>query len=316
MSKSRGVRFHPKALELTRRHAWSDEKRKLLYKCINLRPRITIVDIGCGTGAFTRVVAQGLVSKGGGRIIAFDRNAELLKEARRLAGSQGFSRVISFKRADVTKSIPLPDNFVDRVVCQAFLWLLGDDDRKKVISEMIRVCKRGGLVGVVEGAVTTSVNYVVGEERFNELLRKRNRAYEDCYYRVRGADRWIGYKLPTLFTESGLERIRLDGVPHIELQCDDRIPLEQRIEEHRHYLRYSKELLLKVSKLHGDKNKRNYVENMEPSLTSGGMKWTEILELAKFQQSFNARLLENPQLIGENTSVEAGIVFITTGIKP
>jgi ubiquinone/menaquinone biosynthesis C-methylase UbiE len=51
-------------------------------------------------------------------------------------------------------------NSADRVVGQAFLYLFDEIDKEKVIKEMIRVCKPGGLISANEGAVDTHLVYV------------------------------------------------------------------------------------------------------------------------------------------------------------
>jgi ubiquinone/menaquinone biosynthesis C-methylase UbiE len=79
-----------------------------------------VVDVGCGTGGLTRVLASGLKKEKGGKVIGLDRNPELLRVARRISKEKGLSGIMAFKRGDA-KAISLPDGFADRVVCQADL---------------------------------------------------------------------------------------------------------------------------------------------------------------------------------------------------
>jgi ubiquinone/menaquinone biosynthesis C-methylase UbiE len=269
--KRQAIRFSASWLELRRKHhAWSKESRGSLFKCINLRPDDNIVELGCGTGAFTSVLASGLDKSRNGRVIGIDRNKEFLRHARAMARLEGFStKTVSFKQADVArKRLPLPNNFADKAVCQAFLWLFTDAVRERVLAEMIRVCKPKGIIAAVEGAIDTSINYIPYNDRLNALLKHRDAAEIEGYRKVYGYDRQIGYKLPTLFKKLGLERVRLDASPSVRLECDDRFPIEYKMEEHRLVLNYSTRLLSRVSKLHTTSAKKACIERAEPTLTT------------------------------------------------
>src|SRR5487761_558592 len=314
--KKPGFRFRAKMLELIRKYAWTKERGFLLYKYLDVKPNHIVVDVGCGTGAFSRVIAEKLDPKKGGRIIGIDRNPELLREGRKFDEIASFGKLISFKKGDIIKSIPLPDNYADRVICQACLWLMTEQDRQRAVNEMIRVCKPGGLIGACEGAIDSSVSYIEGDEHHNRLLRKRNIAMLEGYKKRYGCDRRIGYLLPKLFKDLGLERIRLDGIAHIHFQSDDRVPMDFKKEENRVSKLYPSRVLAKYGKLHDNRNRRAFIEKMEPSLLAGGMSFKEIIELMHFQKSRAERFLKNPDLFKEDTSVDAGITFITTGLKP
>lgn len=302
-------------LELIRKHSWSMEKRSLLYKYIELRPNHVVVDVGCGTGAFSRVIAQGLSIKRGGRIIGIDRNGELLKTARKLGDDAGLAGLISFKKGDATKMIPLPDNFADRVVCQAFLWLFTERQREKVIREMIRICKPKGVIGAVEGAIDSSITYIEESNRLTELWKKHNLALLDGYRKIYGYDRRIGYKLPMVFKRLGLKRIRLDGVSDVRLQLDERIHIEDRINWTRYELEYPKSFLLKIDRLRSPQEKKLFVERMEQVLIAGGMTAEEIIEFVRLRKSHGESLLRKTELFGKDASVQAGTHFLTTGVK-
>jgi len=184
-----------------------------------------------------------------------DRNRELLEVARRVSRELGLSGVATFKEGDV-RPFPCPDEYADRVVCQALLWLMTEGDRIKVLKEMIRVCKKGGLVAAVEGALDTAVTYFPDDLQFTSLYRNRNRAESKGYQRKYGYDRNIGYKLPGIFKRLGLTRVRLDGVTDIRMNADDRLPIGYLVEEHERMLRYAKRLVSKVQKMSTDDERR------------------------------------------------------------
>lgn len=84
-----------------------------------------------------------------GHVIGVDRNKRLLEAAKGTTAEVGLDRVVSFKHGDAY-SLPFGEGRFDRMVCQTTLWNLAEP--LKAIREMKRVCKKGGLVGAVEGA--------------------------------------------------------------------------------------------------------------------------------------------------------------------
>lgn len=312
---SSSFRFESRHLELIRRYSWPPERRRTLYGSIDLRPHHVVVDVGCGTGAFTRVVAQGLNPKKGGRIVGVDRGVHLLRTARRVASEEGFGpEFMSFEKADA-KRLPFPDEFADRVVCQAVLWLLTEQEREQVLREMIRVCKKGGLVAAVEGAIDESVMYFPGNDRLTELVKKSSNAWLNGFAKVYGCDRSIGYKLPTMFRKLGLSRVRLDGVLDVMLESDDRVPVSGKMDGHRYFLKGDVKFLSKLDRIAGSRAKKKFVEKTQRVLIAGGMDWEEICELHRLRASYRAGVLRAPAKIGDNTAVAAGTAFITTGIR-
>jgi ubiquinone/menaquinone biosynthesis C-methylase UbiE len=142
MARKRGIRFSGKSLELGRKYMWRDEFVPLLHKYLEIHPGQRIVDVGCGTGFLSRLVARAL--HGEGMVIGIDRNERLFRFARDATREAGLDPIVSFRKGDAN-ALPLKDNFADRVICQTLLWAMRDP--KKAIREMIRVCKPGGLVG-------------------------------------------------------------------------------------------------------------------------------------------------------------------------
>jgi ubiquinone/menaquinone biosynthesis C-methylase UbiE len=59
-----GLGFPAKWLELGRKYMWREEFLPLLFQYLELSPGQNVVDVGCGTGFFTRIVARGLKGRG------------------------------------------------------------------------------------------------------------------------------------------------------------------------------------------------------------------------------------------------------------
>ncbi|MFN2528862.1 MAG: class I SAM-dependent methyltransferase [Candidatus Baltobacteraceae bacterium] len=92
-----------------------------------------ILDVACGTG-----LASEPFAKEGARVTGIDRSQEMLKYAEaRIPNGQ-------FKIGSA-EGLPFGEGTFDAAICaQAIHWL----DRDKAISEMIRVTKPGGILGI------------------------------------------------------------------------------------------------------------------------------------------------------------------------
>lgn len=275
-----------------------DEFVPILRRYLEIEPGQTVVDVGCGTGFLTRLIAHGVGRDG--RVIGIDRNGRLLKVARKLARAEGLGNIVAF-RPGRAESIPLQDGYADRVVCQTLLWVLKKP--QLALSEMIRVCRPGGMVGAVEGAFDYVMWYVPDDPRATELLRKGVVARSEGHRKLYGGDRGIGYKLPSMFSELGLKRIRIDGFPHVWMESDDRVPRRFRLEEHRDY----------VSRF--ENPVKNELEENRRILKLGGMTDAEIEESRRLYYERSKKILKDPSLLDRDFSINGGLFLLTTGIK-
>jgi SAM-dependent methyltransferase len=108
-------------------------------------PGSRILDVGCGSGAFDRQLAERLGE--GARIDAVDVNPFLLREAGELAGDLG--KRIKFAPGSATE-LPFADQTFD---CVFSITVLEECDAEKAIAEMLRVARPGGRVGIVVRAI-------------------------------------------------------------------------------------------------------------------------------------------------------------------
>ena len=100
-----------------------------------------VLDVGTGKGRFAVVFAQA----GAEKVVAVDISPHMLGLASESANRYGVSDKISFEIGDV-ENLKYPDNSFDIVCCMATTVHLPYPD--KAISELVRVCKIGGLVVV------------------------------------------------------------------------------------------------------------------------------------------------------------------------
>lgn len=169
---------------------------------------------------------------------------------------------------------------------------------------MIRVCKPNGLVGAIDIVLDKVAHYYPDNERYGELYDQYHHALIKGTAKLYGADRRVGYKLPNLFKERGLERVRLDGYAYVSLNSDDRIPFDFKLKG-----------VTKIVKEFDTEAERNRREEDRKILLAGGMLSKEIEEFNKLSFERDQRIVENPKLLNEDASVNGGIFFITTGIK-
>ena len=172
--------FSADYLEHTRRGMW--ESTAALAP-LSLPDRERVLDVGCGTGELTRVLA----SETSGEVVGVDADTGLLNVARDATG-------LPTVAGDATR-LPFPDRAFDLVVCQALLINLPDP--AAALREFARVSS--DLVAAVEpDNAAVEVGSSVGDE---ERLEARVRA---AYLAGVETDVALGDRVRSLFEEAGL----------------------------------------------------------------------------------------------------------------
>ncbi|MGE5820753.1 MAG: class I SAM-dependent methyltransferase [Deltaproteobacteria bacterium] len=114
-----------------------------LIEALSLKPGQTILEVGCGSGAILRRLAQYTERKN--PIVGADINRYLLREAELLARKDGVAASIQFQQGNA-EDLPFAENRFD-ITMACTLMEEGDADR--MLREFVRVTRRGGKVGVV-----------------------------------------------------------------------------------------------------------------------------------------------------------------------
>ncbi len=112
---------------------------KALVEWAALEPGMTVLDVGCGTGAATRLAAEHVGPSG--HVIGLDINAGMIAEAKSLPTPKGAT--IEWHEQSATQ-LPLPDQSVDIVLSAQMLQFI--PDKHLALTEMHRVLKPGGRV--------------------------------------------------------------------------------------------------------------------------------------------------------------------------
>jgi trans-aconitate 2-methyltransferase len=96
----------------------------------------SVLDAGCGTGRVTELLVERLPR---GRVIALDRSASMLEEARRRLAR--FGDRVTYLEADLERPIPLPEP-VDAILSTAtFHWVM---DHDALFANLAAVLRPGG----------------------------------------------------------------------------------------------------------------------------------------------------------------------------
>lgn len=105
---------------------------------------LEVVEVGCGTGSFTTMVA-GAETPGGVRAIGVDGDAAVLARARRKAGAAAVDW-----REGLADALPLPDASADRVVMSLLLHHLSPATQRAALAEARRLLRPGGRIHVAD----------------------------------------------------------------------------------------------------------------------------------------------------------------------
>jgi SAM-dependent methyltransferase len=118
-----------------------------LLDALAIVPGESVLEVGCGSGVIMRELARR--TAGANRLLGRDMNPYLLREARALAGREGLLDHIDFGEGRA-EALPLPDGAVD-VALSSTVFEEGDADL--MLSEIVRVTRPGGRVGIVVRAI-------------------------------------------------------------------------------------------------------------------------------------------------------------------
>ena len=149
-------RFTESYLSRTREGMWAGREAREALADLDLPSAGLVLDVGCGSGEFTSVLAE----ESPGRVVGADRDPDLLAAA----DCEGV-------RADA-HTLPFPDDTFDVVACQALLVNLPDPAR--ALRELVRVTRSGGRVAAVEpdNAAVSVASTVDAEAALAERVRE------------------------------------------------------------------------------------------------------------------------------------------------
>lgn len=203
-SKFQPVEF----LEATRQSFLADAFAPVIASRCGVRNGAAVLEMGCGTGAFARYLAQAVESVS---FTGIDLDEILLRymNDRPCSGSNVFSAV----KAD-GMSLDFQDETFDAVCSHTFLSCVPQPEL--VMKEMLRVCKSGGIISSItpmswehECSYTGKYPEDVSAwmKRYQELYLLMYQAYHIQFEGMSMAKGVFLDRIPRFFSEMGLKEI-------------------------------------------------------------------------------------------------------------
>ena len=288
------IRYLRRSRELYRRYLETKPWINQLYTTfLGLKPSMTIVDVGCGTGDFTRFLAE--LIHGKCRIVGVDTRAASLKTAVSETRRARLIGKISYREGDAY-NIPIENDFADLTCCRTLLMHLPDPVR--AVKEMTRVTKIGGMVATVERGQLPSY-YDPDDENFAHLIRKLGDSYVEGVRKLEGKDLVIGNRLPSILRKAGLSDIRAEIQADAWLLSDSR----RKLEDVKAQLQF--ELM----------NLRENKKVDRKAMLAGGANGEQIDQFYRKYESKTRELLTDSEKLKHNTAFDVGGLYLVTGRK-
>ncbi|QBD77419.1 class I SAM-dependent methyltransferase [Ktedonosporobacter rubrisoli] len=108
-----------------------------------------LLDVGCGSGGWLIETAR--TYPGISTLIGIDVSRRMIEAARTQIQAQGLTSRMEFQVMDALRMLEFPSGYFDLVNLRFGISFLRTWDWPKLLSEMQRVCRPGGIVRVVEG---------------------------------------------------------------------------------------------------------------------------------------------------------------------
>ncbi len=288
-------------MEIGRKYEYAPDFVPFLFKWLYPKTKhpSVVVDVGCGGGYFTKIIAGCM--RGKGQVVGIDPDRALIRGAKRICERRQISN-IDFKVGSVWQ-IPLPSNYADLVVSHI---VLSNIPRQfDAILGMKRVAKKGGKVAVIDPA--RGGGQYFPDETLNELYGRFHVAFgtaidKEWRQKLDGPSCLENFhiRIPNLFLKAGLTGISLNGCLSTFLLCDARRSLK----EMKTYLQARLSLWRKLAN-----------RNKEYALV-GGMKEEEFDELFHRYAKYLEDLIARPEKIRATPEVNIASRVIVCGTKP
>jgi SAM-dependent methyltransferase len=120
---------------------------RALIDALRIVPGESVLEVGCGSGVIMRELARR--TAGANPLIGRDMSPYLLREARALARREGLLQSIDFGEGRA-EALPLADGAVDVALSST---VFEEGDAELMLSEIVRVTRPGGRVGIVVRAI-------------------------------------------------------------------------------------------------------------------------------------------------------------------
>ena len=122
-----------------------------IISLLALEPGQRVLDLGCGTGELTRMIADRLDATSGGQAVGIDAAAKMIAVARKKRGN-------AVCRFDVVaaESLPYENGSFDAVVSSLFFHHVDLTLKQRTLAESFRVLKPGGKLIIADMHIPTT----------------------------------------------------------------------------------------------------------------------------------------------------------------
>ena len=222
--------FQPEEyLEATRQSFLVKDYAPVIANRCGIKNGSYILEVGCGTGAFSQYIAQSVENV---KFVGIDNDKRLLEYYNRVRRSE--SNTFLGILGDAFH-LPFEDETFDVVCSHTFLTCI--QHPKEALQEMKRVCKKGGVISSItamswEHTTTYDGNYPIEVQsfitQFRELYAKVYRAYYEQFNGMSMAQGVSLNKVPLLFRDSGLKKVSILSVGRAFSLSDGAISLKEK----------------------------------------------------------------------------------------
>lgn len=170
---------------------------ELMLREAGLKPGMSVLDIGCGTGGSSHVAAR--IVGPTGRVVGLDRDDATLGVARELAASEGL-RHVTFQNG-TAETASFPEKF-DAVMGRFVL--IHQKDPLVVVNQAMPFVREGGMVAFLEPDFTARPLSWPRLETFEQIC-----FYITALFERAGLPHDMGLRLRRTLHEAGVRDIRL-----------------------------------------------------------------------------------------------------------
>ena len=177
--------------------AKDDVFSRLFHKYVgrlDLPDNAKVLEVGCGTGAMSRFLAQR--EDFNGQVIGVDQSSRFIEAANRFAHGEKIGQRIGFAIGDA-HCLDFPVGHFDAVIAHTLISHVTEPIR--VLSEMARVTRPGGTVAIFDGDYA-SLTFALPDHGFGQRM---DMALADATFN----NPRIMRDLPRLLPEQGLETV-------------------------------------------------------------------------------------------------------------